>query len=129
MKLQIDNFDGTGVHDYASAVENTGLPRVIRRLNKGSQLHVSLVADNPGFLVPANGARVTLKRNDNQDIFTGYLVAAPIYEYLGWGSTGPVYRYQLTAASDEFILDRKRLPGRSQFVARRAGDALKQLTQ
>ncbi len=129
MKLQIDNFDGTGTHDYTSAIESTGLPRIVRRLNKGSQLHVSLVADTPSFLVPVNGARVTLKRNDAQDVFTGYLIATPVYEYLGCGSTGPVYRYKLTAASDEMILDRKRLPSHAPFVARTAGDALKQLSQ
>jgi hypothetical protein len=129
MKLQIDNFDGTGVHDYTTAIESTGLPRIIRRLNQGSQLHVSLVADSPSFLVPVNGARMILKRNNGQDSFTGYLIAAPIYEYLGWGTTGPVYRYKLTAASDEVILDRKRLPSHSPFVARSAGDALKQLSQ
>ncbi len=129
MKLQIDNFDGTGARDYTPAIESTGLPRIIRRLNKGAQLHVTLAADSPSFLVPANGARVTLKRNDDQDIFTGYLIAAPAYEYLGWGSTGPVYRYQLKAAGDEMILDRKRLPSHPPFVARNAGDALKQLSQ
>ena len=85
MKLQINNFDGTGPHDYTSAIESTGLPRIIRRLNKGSQLQVSLVADSPSFLVPVNGARVTLKRDNDQAIFTGYLIAAPVYEYLGWG--------------------------------------------
>jgi hypothetical protein len=129
MKLQIDNFDGTGAHDYTSAIESTGLPRIIRRLNHGSQMHVTLVADSPSFLVPADGARVTLKRNDDQDIFTGYLIAAPTYEYLGWGQTGPVYRYQLKAASDEIILDRKRLPSRASFVARSAGDAIKELSR
>ncbi len=129
MKLQIDNFDGTGVHDYTSAIESTGLPRIVRHLNKGSQLHVSLIADTPGFLVPVDGARVVFKRNDDLDFFTGYLIATPVYEYLGWRSNGPVYRYKLTAASDEFILDRKRLPGHSPFVERSAGDALKQLNQ
>ena len=129
MKLQIDNFDGTGVHDYTNAIESTGLPRIIRHLNKGSQLQVSLIADSPSFLVPVGGARVRFKRNDDQDIFTGYLIATPAYEYLGWGTNGPVYRYKLTAASDEFILDRKRLPSHAPFVDRSAGDVLKQLSQ
>src|SRR5262249_30105255 len=53
----------------------------------------------------------------------------PAYEYLGWGTSGPVYRYKLTAASDEFIFDRKRLPSHAPFVGRSAGDALKQLSQ
>jgi hypothetical protein len=129
MKLLIDNFDGTGVHDYTSAIESTELPRIIRHLNKGSQLYVSLIADTPSFLVPVDCARLLFKRNDDEDIFTGYLIATPIYEYLGWGASGPVYRYKLTAASDEFILDRKRLPSHPAFVERSAGDALTQLSQ
>ncbi len=40
-----------------------------------------------------------------------------------------MYRYNLVALSDEFLLDEKRLSTRSPFVARSAGDALRQLTQ
>jgi hypothetical protein len=129
MKFQIDNFDGSGVHDYSSAIESTGLPQITRRLNKAAELRLSLVADNPNFVVPANGARVTLALANGQNIFTGYLTAPPAFEYLGWGTLGPMYRYLLSALSDEMLLDRKRLPDQPPFVARSAGTALQQLSQ
>jgi hypothetical protein len=129
MKLQIDNFDGAGLRDYTSAVESTGLPQIVRRLNKPSELRVTLAADQPAFVVPAQGARVILAKNNGQPIFTGYLTAPPDFEYLGWGESGPAYRYALAALSDEALLDRKRLPDHSPFVARSAGNALAQLSQ
>ena len=92
-------------------------------------LPASLVSGGTGFVVPVNGGRVALAKASGQHIFTGYLTAAPAFQYLGWGETGPVYRYNLVAKSDETVLDRKRLPYRSPFVARSAGSALAQLTQ
>ncbi len=102
---------------------------MVRRLNKPAELKFSLVADDPDFVVPANGARVMLGRTNGQDVFTGYLTQAPVFEYLGWGQRGPVYRYNLVARSDESALDRKRLPNRSPFVDRGGGNALRQLTE
>jgi len=128
MKLLIDNFDGSGPRDYTPTIDGTRLPRVVRKLNQPAELQVSLVADGPDFVVPRNGARVTLGRTNGQDVFTGYLMQAPVFEYLGWAERGPVYRYNLVALSDEAILDRKRLPDRSPFVDRSAGNALRQMT-
>jgi hypothetical protein len=129
MKLQIDNLDGHGPSDYTSAIDSSRSPQVVRRLNKPAELTFSLVADNPDFVVPAKGARVILGRTNGQDVFTGYLMQAPVFEYLGWGQRGPVYRYNLVARSDESALDRKRLPNRTPFVDRGGGSALRQLTE
>lgn len=127
MNLKIDNFDGRGPRDYSSAIDALQPPRVIRKLNQPFELRLTLVTDDPGFVVPVIGARVTLGRTNGQDVFTGYLVQPPAFEYLGWGGTGPSYRYQLVARSDEAALDRKRLHDRPPLVARSAGDALKLL--
>ncbi|HZR57137.1 MAG TPA: hypothetical protein VFA74_09720 [Terriglobales bacterium] len=129
MKLQIDNLDGNGPRDYTTAVDGTRSPQVIRKLNQVFELRVSLVADGADFVVPVTGARVMLGRTNGQDVFTGYLMQPPVFEYLGWGERGPVYRYNLLAQSDEILLDEKRLPERSPFVERSAGNALRQLTQ
>src|SRR5438128_6045848 len=85
MKLQIDNFDGRGPSDYTSAIDASRAPRVVRRLNKPDELQLSLIADRPDFIVPSNGARITLGRSNGEDVFTGYLTQAPAFEYLGWG--------------------------------------------
>jgi hypothetical protein len=127
VKLLIDNFDGQGTRDYTAAIDAAKAPRILRRLNRPSEMTCSLIADDPSFVVPASGARLTLQRNGGAEMFTGYLMSAPEFEYLGWGQRGPAYRYGLTARSDETILDRKRLPDRSPFVNRSAGTALRQL--
>jgi hypothetical protein len=129
MKLQIDNLDGHGTRDYTSSLDSSRSPQLVRRLNKPAELTFSLVADDPNFVVPTNGARVMLGRSNGEDVFTGYLKRAPVFEYLGWGQRGPVYRYNLVACSDELVLDRKRLPNRPPFVNRGGGSALRQLTE
>ncbi|MGH9532556.1 MAG: hypothetical protein ACRD2Q_09190, partial [Terriglobales bacterium] len=70
-----------------------------------------------------------LSRRDGAKLFTGYVAAAPVREYLGWGERGTVLRYLLAAVSDEFILDLKMLPDRAPFVNRTAGSVLKQLAE
>jgi hypothetical protein len=129
MKLQIDNLDGLGPIDYTSSIDGSRSPHVVRKLNQPSEFRVSLVADSTDFVVPVTGARVTLGLTNGQDVFTGYLMQSPVFEYLGWGERGPVYRYDLVAQSDEGLLDEKRLPDRCPFLNRSAGNALRQLTQ
>jgi hypothetical protein len=129
MKLMIDNLDGQGARDYTLAVDETRAPRVLRRHQQPSELRLSLIADDPGFVVPQDGARITMGRLNGFDVFTGYISAAPTFEYLGWNERGPVYRYNLVALSDESLLDRKVIPDRHSFVARGAGEALRQLTE
>jgi hypothetical protein len=129
MKLQIDNLDGSGPVNYTSSIDGSRFPQVVRKLNRPSELRLSLVADSPDFVVPVAGARVTVGLINGQDVFTGYLMQSPVFEYLGWGERGPVYRHDLVAQSDEGLLDEKRLPDRCPFLDRSAGDALRQLTQ
>jgi hypothetical protein len=129
MKLQIDNNDGLGLVDYTPAIDGSTSPRVIRKLNQPAELQMSLVADGPDFVVSGTGARIIMALADGQAVFTGYLMESAVFEYLGWGERGPVYRYNLIAQSDEMLLDEKRLPQRCPFVERSAGNALRQLTQ
>jgi hypothetical protein len=129
MKLTIDNLQGQGPQDYTAALDGTKLPKVERKGNQPAELQFSLVANSPGFVIPVVGARVALGKTNGSDVFTGYVIAAPQYEYLGWGEQGPVYRYNVAAQSDEMLLDQKALPNRSPFVDRSAGNALRQLAQ
>lgn len=129
MKLTIDNLQGQGPQDYTPALDGTKLPRVERKLNQPAELQFTLLSNSPGFVIPVTGARVTLGKTNGSDVFTGYVTAAPQYEYLGWGEQGPVYRYNVVAQSDEVLLDQKALPDRPPFVDRSAGNALRQLAQ
>ncbi len=127
MKITIDNLDERGPWDCTAYVVET--PRMVRQLNQKPEMRFSLVASDPDFVVPKNGARVTVGRVNGADVFTGSLAAAPEYEYLGWNEQGPVYRYNLVATGDEDALDQKIVRRRFPFVARSAGDALRQLTE
>ncbi len=127
MKLTIDNLDGRGPWDYSAYLESGQKPKVVRQLNKPAELRLNLVASGADFVVPVSGARVMLGWRNGQDVFTGYIVNSPKFEYLGWGGQGPVYRYSVVARSDEVLLDRKTIRRRFPFVARSAGDALRQL--
>ncbi len=129
MNLKIDNLDGLGPLDYSSAIDGAQSPQVVRKLNQAAELHVSLLSNVPTFVVPALGARVTLGKMNGQDVFSGYVMQAPEFEYLGWGEQGPAYRYIVIAQSDEFLLDEKPVPVRCPFVNRTGGDALRELTQ
>jgi hypothetical protein len=126
---ELDNLQGQGPQDYTGAVDGTRPPKVERKINQPAELQFSLVGSSPGFAIPVIGARVMLGRANGSDVFTGYVTAAPQYEYLGWGEQGPVYRYNVVAQSDEVLLDQKALPNRSPFVDRSAGKALRQLAQ
>jgi hypothetical protein len=129
MNLTIDNLQGLGPQDCTSALDGTKPPQVERKLNQPARTQLSLLANSPGFAIPVTGARVILSKADGSDVFTGYVTAAPQYEYLGWGEQGPVYRYNAVAQSDEVLLDQKALPNRAPYVDRSAGNALQQMAQ
>lgn len=122
-------MQGQGVVDYTAAMDGTVAPRVERKINQPARLGCSLLGGSPGFVVPTAGARIVLTRGDGSFVFTGYLTEAPQCEYLGWGEKGAVYRYYVSAGSDETLLDQKALPNRAAFVERSAGAALRQLAQ
>jgi hypothetical protein len=127
MKLLIDNLDGLGPQDYSAYVDMSKGASVVRRLNAPAKLSASLVGTGANA-IPVSGARVILVKNNNCDIFTGYLTVAPSYEYLGWTDQGQQYRYELSALSDVMLLDQKAPPPEPPFVARNAGGAFSQLT-
>jgi hypothetical protein len=129
MILTIDNLQGQGPENYTQALDGTKPPKVQRKLNQPAKLQISLLANSTGFVVPATGARVTVIKANGTFVFTGYVIAAAQYDYLGWGEQGPVYRYNLVAQSDETLLNRKALPNRAPFVDRSAGSAVSQLAQ
>jgi len=144
MKLLIDNLDGRGAQDYTASLAAGKTADLVRKLNAPAELKISLVlaaansADGDsaggdpvtaGLVIPVQGARVMLVRDDGSNLFTGYLAAQPSSQYLGWGDSGPQCIYELIALSDAMMLDLKPTPPHPPFVARTAGSAFQQLTQ
>jgi hypothetical protein len=128
MKLLIDNRDGLGPQDYTARVDSSKSPSLMRRLNSPAELKFGLVGGAGSLAVPVIGGRVTLTLSNGNDLFTGYIVQSPTYQYLGWADRGVIYRYEVDALSDVMLMDQKAPPPHPPFVARSAGNAFKQLT-
>ena len=128
MKLLIDNLDGLGPQDYTAFVDADKNPSLVRKLNSPAELKLGLVDGAGSLVVPVIGGRVTLTLNNGNDLFSGYIVQTPTYQYLGWADRGLVYSYEVNALSDVMLMDQKAPPPHPPFVDRNAGDALQQLT-
>ena len=128
MKLLINNLDGLGPQDYTAFVDSGKSPSVVRKLNSPSELKLGLAAKEGSLTVPVIGARVRLTFSNGNDLFAGYVVHTPTYQYLGWADREFVYRYEIVALSDVMLMDQKAPPPHPPFVDRNAGDAFRQLT-
>jgi hypothetical protein len=128
MKLLIDNLGGLGPQDYTAFVDRVKNPTLRRKLNSPAELKFGLVGGEGSLVVPVIGARVTLTLSNGNDLFTGYIVQTPTYQYLGWADRGLAYRYEVDALSDVMLMDQKAPPPHPPFVNRSAGSAFDQLT-
>ena len=128
MKLTIDNLGGLGPQDYTAFVDSSKSPSLVRKLNSPAELKFGLVAGTGDLVVPAIGGRVMLTLSNGNDLFTGYIVETPAYQYLGWADRGLFYRYEVDALSDVMLMDKKAPPPHPPFVDRSAGSAFEQLT-
>jgi len=126
LKLLIDNLDGNGALDYTALLDASASPNLVRKLNAPSALKFCLAAGN--LATPAMGGRVRLTLENGTDLFTGYIVATPTFQYLGQSSEGAVYKYEVEALSDVMLMDQKAPPAHPPFVDRSAGSAFDQLT-
>jgi hypothetical protein len=128
MKLLIDNLDGLGPQDYTAFVDSSKSPTLLRKLNSPAELKFGLSAGTGSLTVPAIGGRITLTLNNGNDLFTGYIVSTPTYQYVGSADRGLIYRYVVDALSDVMLMDQKAPPPHPPFVDRSAGSAFHQLT-
>jgi hypothetical protein len=110
MKLLIDNLDGLGPQDYTTFVDSSKSPSLVRKLNSPAELKFGLVAATGSLMVPVIGGRVRLTLSNGNDLFTGYIVQTPTYQYLGREDRGLIYRYEIDALSDVMLMDQKAPP-------------------
>lgn len=129
MKLLIDNLDMAGARDYTSFLSGARNPIVHRKLNQPDQLEVTLLSQPQKILLPAAGAKVQLLRSDGTSLFTGYLAQPPQSACLGESERGPWLSYKLRAVGDEYLLDRRPLPPRPNYVDLGPGELLEDLAE
>ncbi|ACO33925.1 MULTISPECIES: hypothetical protein [Acidobacterium] len=109
MKLTINNYDGNGAVDYSACVVEGQTFRVERKLNAPSVLTVSLLPSAAGLPVPSRNGRVLLADDSGNLFFTGYVANEPAMMLAGEASSGPMYVAEMSAISDEVLLDRMAL--------------------
>ncbi len=107
MILTLDNLDGLGALDYSPAVDASEPLAIRRALNQPARLTGSLCLAASTLRIPARRARVIATSDAGAILFTGYLTLEPVPVYAGEASAGPVFRYALDAASDEWLLDKQ----------------------
>jgi hypothetical protein len=126
VRITIDNFNGQGAVDYSGAVAGATPVTIERQLNQPSHCLLQLA---PGSAAqPVSGARVTVTADNGTVLFTGYVTAAPEPVYAGETATGPAYTWQVSATSDELLLDANVSRRVVECVATTAGTLLQRLT-
>lgn len=110
MKLTIDNFDGKGAVDYSGCIVEGATFRIVRTLNAPSLFYVTLLPFAAQLPTPSRNARVICADDSGNLLFTGYLAVEPAMVLAGEATTGPLSIAEVTAVSDEILLDRQALP-------------------
>lgn len=109
MKLTINNFDGNGAVDYTACIVESSTFRIVRTLNAPTLFYVSLLPTAVSLPTPARNARLTCSDDNGNLLFTGYLAVEPEMVLAGEGTTGQIYAAEVTAVSDDILLNRAAL--------------------
>ena len=128
MKLTIDNLDGKGPLDYSRAVSAEKPLRVERKLNEPAICAMLLDCGDAGLTLPVRKARVTVTADNGDVLFTGYVATQPAQLYAGAGIAGTVYMTEISAVSDEWLLDKQQVPLSGPGYAQGIGQLLRTLT-
>jgi hypothetical protein len=128
VKVTIDNLDGLGAVDYSTALCADGPLKIDRVLNAPSRCSGMLDVSNAGLAVPARRARMVVTSASGTVLFTGYVATEPQAVYAGVATKGSVYRYGLSAISDEWLLDKQSVPVSGAGLAQPGGQVLTALT-
>jgi hypothetical protein len=105
MQLTIDNLSGSGPTDYTGSISSATSVIIKRQLNAPSECSFFFLPDAQGLALPARYARVLVTDMFGAVLFTGYVAATPAMMLVGGGMTGALYQAQVTAISDELLLD------------------------
>jgi hypothetical protein len=127
LKLTIDNLDGKGAVDYSQSVVTTAKFLIERQLNQPSLCNFTLAPSAVNLATPVRNGRVVIADDSGILLFTGYVAAEPALALIGQSSAGAAYQVQVSAVSDEVLLDQQPLPRSLAGAAQSAGQLLQRL--
>ncbi len=127
MKLTIDNYDGLGAVDYTGAVATAPAMRIERTLNAPGICSFALIQN--GLSTPRRLARVVVSSDSGSPLFTGYVVRDPALALAGEGMSGPAYLAEVSAVSDDLLLDLQMVPQTPAAYGETVGQVAVTLTQ
>jgi len=128
VKLTINNFDSNGDVDYTSCIVEGRTLRIERTLNAPSMFYVSLLPAAMLLPVPVRNARVTCADDSGNLLFTGYLAVEPEMVLAGEGTLGQTYVAEVTAVSDDILLNRAALARQFFSYGQSAGKTISSLS-
>ena len=122
MKVTINNVD------YSAALDSVHPMTVERKLNEPTvcQLWVTL-GQASALATPQRNQPVVIEGDDGTVFFTGYLAVAPLPEFAGAGTAGPIYRWAWQAVSDEVLLNMQPMTPSAGQTGVTAGAAMQTL--
>lgn len=118
MTVTIDNLSGGGPVDYTGSVDAANSVVIKRKLNAPAECEFGILPDAQGLPLPSRYARVSVADAAGVVLFTGYVAAPPSMVVLGRDSPGQSYVAQVSAVSDELLLD--------SVLSTKTGNALNQ---
>lgn len=114
--------------DYTAALDAARPLTIERTLNAPSLCRLWLCLSADGSLAaPARLQALAVTGDDATVYFTGYIAVTPMPEYAGVGVTGPRYRTEIQAVSDEWLLDQMSMPPSAGMSSQTAGEVLTNL--
>lgn len=130
MKVTIDNFDGNGAVDYSQCVVASEKEKFVirRQMNKPSLCSFFAAPAAAGLTMPVRNGRIVVADDSGNVLFTGYLDVEPALELVGQDSAGAVYQAQVSAVSDEVLLDQQPMPVMLAGVSQTAFQLLESLS-
>ena len=110
MKLTIDNLDGNGAVDYSQAIVSREKFIVERQLNEPSLCSFTVAPSGANLATPVRHGRVIVSDDNAVVLFTGYVGTEPALSLVGEGDAGAALQAQVSAVSDDLLLDLQQLP-------------------
>jgi hypothetical protein len=127
LKLTIDNLDGKGAVDYSQAVVAAEKFLIQRQLNEPSLCNFTVVPAAANLATPVRRGRVVVADDNGVILFTGYIAEEPAVILIGQSSVGAAAQVNLSAVSDEVLLDGQPLPQSQPGVSAQANQLLQDL--